>query len=66
MKEANVWKGLRHPSILPFLGVWLYNGHFYLVSPFVVNGAIQQYLAKNPSADRPKFVSTVVSVWYFA
>lgn len=61
LKEASVWRNLTHPFILPFLGIFIYQGYFYLVSPFVENGALPSYLAKHPEADRPRLVSTISS-----
>ncbi|KAH7925413.1 kinase-like protein [Leucogyrophana mollusca] len=54
-KEAVLWRQLSNPHVLPFLGVHhcpekpLYVG---LVSPWMDNGNVLQYLEKNPQADR--------------
>jgi len=44
--EALVWKNLKHPHILPFLGVDSDNFHMCIgmVSPWMENGTIRQYM----------------------
>lgn len=49
---------LNHPNVLPFLGL----DHdadrgIATVSPWLENGNVVQYLARNPGVDRPKLVS---------
>ncbi|KAG7448860.1 kinase-like protein [Guyanagaster necrorhizus] len=55
-----VWRQLRHPYILPLLGVNedLFAPRFCLISPWMRQGNIIEYLHKNPqdSHKRPKFV----------
>ncbi|KAG9020067.1 hypothetical protein FS837_008615, partial [Tulasnella sp. UAMH 9824] len=55
--EAQVWRILRHPHILEFIGIYKAGGHMYLVSPFIENGTLTEYIAANPDADRPRFLS---------
>ncbi|KAF9004863.1 kinase-like protein [Hymenopellis radicata] len=52
--EALVWRQLRHPNILPFLGVNddLFAPGFCLVSKWMANGNINEFLMKHPSHDR--------------
>ncbi|KAG8948953.1 hypothetical protein FRC04_009154 [Tulasnella sp. 424] len=56
LKEADLWKAARHPNVLQFLGAWEANNTVYLVSPFLDNGTIMQYLVKHPNVDRTKFI----------
>ncbi|KAF9779787.1 kinase-like domain-containing protein [Thelephora terrestris] len=49
-KEAVVWKRLRHPNVLPFLGVTLEPLQF--ASEWMPNGTLTNYVSKNPSANR--------------
>ena len=49
-KEAVVWKRLKHPNIVPFLGVTI--EPFQFVSEWMPNGTITQYVVKNPGIDR--------------
>ncbi|GLB39671.1 putative protein tyrosine kinase [Lyophyllum shimeji] len=51
VKEATKWRQLCHPYILSFLGVYQWPGSSYrlcLVSPWMKNGNIVQYLKRNP------------------
>lgn len=52
--EALLWKHLDHQHILPFLGVTktVFAPRLGLVSPWMANGNILQYLERNPQADR--------------
>ncbi|KAK0231907.1 kinase-like domain-containing protein [Armillaria nabsnona] len=53
-QEALVWRQLRHPNILPFLGVNedLFAPRYCLISPWMVNGNIMSYLEAHPDHDR--------------
>ncbi|KAK7054448.1 hypothetical protein VNI00_003646 [Paramarasmius palmivorus] len=52
-KEALIWRQLDHKFILPFLGIDAENfpRHPCMVSPWMANGTIMQFLKKNPKAD---------------
>ncbi|KIY67802.1 kinase-like protein, partial [Cylindrobasidium torrendii FP15055 ss-10] len=53
-REALVWYQLRHPNILPFVGIneVSFYPRFCLISPWMANGSIMNYIAKNPTCDR--------------
>ncbi|KAF7345559.1 TKL/TKL-ccin protein kinase [Mycena venus] len=61
-REVHVWHGLRHPNILPFLGVYDI-GHDVpvLISPYYKFGHIGRYLQSHPWVDRNKLVRDVAS-----
>ena len=59
LAEARVWRNLAHEHVLPFLGILFQLEDVYLVSPFLENGSLPQYIADNPRADRAKLVSIV-------
>ncbi|KAJ8077745.1 hypothetical protein PM082_002178 [Marasmius tenuissimus] len=51
MREAIVWKHLRHPNLLPFLGVYYLDEDredICLVSPWMDKGDLHHYLKKTP------------------
>ncbi|KAJ3970303.1 hypothetical protein EV361DRAFT_776213, partial [Lentinula raphanica] len=52
-REALIWRQLKHPNILPLLGVQLdmFYPSFCLVSPWMANKDIITYLKKNPEHD---------------
>lgn len=58
-REAEVWRRLSHPRLLPFLGAWKLGGHLYVVSPFIRNGTIVEYISKHPDVNRIRLVSSV-------
>ncbi|KIO26949.1 hypothetical protein M407DRAFT_73857, partial [Tulasnella calospora MUT 4182] len=47
-REAAIWSGLRHNHVLEFLGTLKRDGQFYIVSRFISNGSLRQYVARNP------------------
>ncbi|KIO25941.1 hypothetical protein M407DRAFT_236179, partial [Tulasnella calospora MUT 4182] len=48
-REATTWKRLKHRHILEFIGTFKCDGHFYLVSPFVENGTLAEYISRHPN-----------------
>ncbi|KAF9022901.1 hypothetical protein BDZ89DRAFT_956203, partial [Hymenopellis radicata] len=56
--EALLWRQLRHPSILPFFGVndKLFAPRLCLISPWMENGTIVEFLKRNPQHDRMKAI----------
>lgn len=59
--EVQLWQSLSHPHLLPFLGV-LFDDRISLVSPFVENGSLPEYLLKHPDSNYVKFVSMHISL----
>ncbi|KIK54725.1 hypothetical protein GYMLUDRAFT_176737, partial [Collybiopsis luxurians FD-317 M1] len=56
--EALVWRQLKHPNILPLLGVNtdLFSPSFCLISPWMENRDIITYLRRNPQHSLPSVV----------
>ncbi|KAJ8079050.1 Rho guanine nucleotide exchange factor [Marasmius tenuissimus] len=53
-REAMVWRNLDHPNILPFTGIYWFNGdqeQISLVSPWIENGNLLQFLKGHPELD---------------
>jgi serine/threonine protein kinase len=50
-----VWKHLNHPNLVPFKGVTL--EPLQLVSEWMPNGDLREYIKRNPNADRVSLVS---------
>ncbi|KAG7096405.1 hypothetical protein E1B28_003848 [Marasmius oreades] len=49
VREAIIWRQLKHPNVLPFLGIYYLDGNredVCLVSPYMVNGNLAQFLRK--------------------
>ncbi|KAF9259831.1 hypothetical protein L218DRAFT_873744, partial [Marasmius fiardii PR-910] len=54
MREAVVWRQLKHPNILPLMGIHYLSGvrdQFCLVSPWMERGNLVQFLTATPSED---------------
>ncbi|KAH7908657.1 kinase-like domain-containing protein [Hygrophoropsis aurantiaca] len=61
-REAVIWRQLSHPNLLPFYGVYRSSGtvpRVCLVSPWMQNGNIIQYLEKAPTATRRPLITDV-------
>ncbi|KAH8830011.1 kinase-like domain-containing protein [Flagelloscypha sp. PMI_526] len=54
LDEAIIWRHLRHPNVLPFLGISqnAFAHRTCFVSPFMANGDLMQFLKRNPGHDR--------------
>ncbi|KAF9065427.1 hypothetical protein BDP27DRAFT_1332048 [Rhodocollybia butyracea] len=59
--EAILWKQLKHPNILPLLGVnvKLFEPSFCLISPWMKNKDIITFLRHNPSHNRHKALQEI-------
>ncbi|KAG8895895.1 hypothetical protein FRB99_000291 [Tulasnella sp. 403] len=56
-KEAKTWSELRHPHILEFIGLGKdKNKTLYLVSPWIENGTLWEYIGHHPECDRRAFL----------
>ncbi|KAJ8083210.1 hypothetical protein PM082_009082 [Marasmius tenuissimus] len=53
LREAIVWRQLKHPNLLPFLGIYYLENEsqFCLVSPWMENGNLVQYLRATRKED---------------
>ena len=57
-KEVVVWKALRHPNVVPLIGVTMSETRFAMISDWMVNRDINNFLKVNPDADRLKLVGS--------
>ncbi|PBK81427.1 kinase-like protein [Armillaria gallica] len=59
--EALLWRNLKHPNILPFLGVRrdLFAPSFCLISPWMKNGNIMSFLERNPCHNRLQSITEI-------
>ncbi|PBK98592.1 kinase-like protein, partial [Armillaria gallica] len=53
-REAIIWKHCDHFNVLPFYGIYrdATPSTYYLVSPFMANGSLRQYMNKTDDPDR--------------
>ena len=47
-----MWKTLRHPNVLPLIGVTMTEIRFEIVSEWMVNGNINDFVKARPDVDR--------------
>jgi len=55
-KEVVTWKALRHPNVLPLLGVTMTGSRFVMVSEWMENGNINEFLKAHTDANRLELV----------
>ncbi|KXN84925.1 hypothetical protein AN958_11908 [Leucoagaricus sp. SymC.cos] len=63
-KEAILWGQMNHRNIVPFYGIYYLNEaqrQLCLVSPWMRNGDLVQYLKNNPSISRISFIYDVTA-----
>ena len=52
-----MWSALRHPNVLPLLGAVMDGARFTMVSEWMANGNINEFVKAHPDADRLELVS---------
>ncbi|CUA71756.1 RGS domain-containing serine/threonine-protein kinase A [Rhizoctonia solani] len=60
-KEGYSWSKHRHSNILEILGIALFHNRIALVSPWMENGTVVDYIKQQPNADRPNLCAQVSS-----
>ena len=51
-----MWRTLQHPNILPLIGVMMSESQFAMVSDWMTNGTINDFVKAYPDADRLELV----------
>ncbi|KAF9445355.1 kinase-like protein, partial [Macrolepiota fuliginosa MF-IS2] len=62
-REGIMWRDLKHPNLLPFYGIYHlddHHGRICLVSPWMDNGSVSDYLRANPQVPHLPLVSDVL------
>lgn len=52
MRELHYWSKVRHENVQELLGIILFQGRLGMVSLWMENGNLQQYIEKHPNTDR--------------
>ena len=55
-KEVLMWRRISHPNIVPFLGVSEAPAPLSMVSEWMPNGNVRDYVGKNPETSRLQLV----------
>ena len=56
-----IWRTLRHPSVLPLLGIVMNEPRFVMVSEWMPNGNINEFVRVHPDANRLELVRSSFS-----
>jgi len=56
-KEFVTWKALHHPNVLPLLGVIMTEDRFAMVSEWMTNGNVNEFVTAHRDANRFELVS---------
>ena len=51
-----MWKSLQHPNVLPLVGVTMSETQFAMVSDWMANGNINDFVKAHPDANRLELV----------
>ena len=57
-----LWRALRHPAILPLQGVAMADTRLVMVSEWMTNGTIKEFVKSHRSVDRLELVRLPYSV----
>lgn len=52
-----MWSALRHPNVLPLLGATMVGTQYVMVSEWMTNGNINEFVKAHPDTDRLRLVS---------
>ena len=47
-----MWRALRHPNVLPLIGVTMTDVQFAMVTEWMVNGNVSEFVKANRDVDR--------------
>ena len=62
-REATIWQGLEHDYVLRFLGVLDAGDCICLVSPYLSNGSLWEFIQTHEDADRVRLVSSSTTLF---
>ena len=57
-----MWSALRHPNVLPLLGATMTGTQFVMVSEWMVNGNINEFVEMHPDTDRLGLVNFLLVI----
>lgn len=61
MRELHHWSKARHQNVQELLGVMMFQGRLGMVSLWMENGNLQEYIEKNPDTNRYQLVGTHIN-----
>ena len=51
-----MWKFLRHPNVLPLMGIMMSENRFAMASDWMLNGNIREFVKAHPDVDQLRLV----------
>ncbi|KAG9124638.1 hypothetical protein FRC07_010822 [Ceratobasidium sp. 392] len=60
-RELHAWSKYDHPNVVELLGVALFRDRIAMISPWMKNGTLCQYILRHPNADKYCLCSEVAS-----
>ncbi|KAG9084724.1 hypothetical protein FS749_005007, partial [Ceratobasidium sp. UAMH 11750] len=51
-RELYVWSRFKHNNVVELLGLAQFRGHMAMISPWMDNGTLLEYIKRNPTANR--------------
>ncbi|CAE6487129.1 unnamed protein product [Rhizoctonia solani] len=61
VKELTVWSKLKHPNVLCLLGICVLGGEIGMVSEWMPNGNITEYVINHPDTDKLKLSADIAA-----
>ncbi|KAF8598349.1 kinase-like protein, partial [Ceratobasidium sp. AG-I] len=61
MRELYMWSKAKHENVHELMGIVMFQGRLGMISPWMENGNLQEYILKNPDVDRYKLCSDVAA-----
>ena len=61
-KEVVAWKAFQHPNVLPLIGATISEDKFAMVSDWMANGNIRDFVKAHPDANRLELVGASFEV----
>ena len=55
-----IWRVLRHPNVLPLLGIVMNESQFVMVSEWMPNGNINEFVRARPDVNRLELVRSLL------
>ncbi|KAL5513662.1 hypothetical protein ACEPAH_4061 [Sanghuangporus vaninii] len=66
LREFIIWSQMKHPNIVPLIGLWFdfgcVTGLPAFVSPWIEHGSLLKYLSDRPNMDRPERLHLLLGV----
>jgi serine/threonine protein kinase len=60
-----MWRFLQHPNVLPLIGVMMSQNRFAMVSEWMENGDINDFIEEHPDVNRLKLVGPPLEILDF-